>query len=102
MDSQMVDQELKNQIIKLRIEEGRTGKSLAEEFGIAATTIYDWVRKYKQDAKKDAEKAKYLAEMEELSKLRKENARLKKENEFLKQAAAFFARDVQVDESTIL
>ena len=48
MDPLMIDRKLKDQIIKLKIEEGRTARSLADEFGIPQTTIYTWVKAYKK------------------------------------------------------
>ena len=97
MDPLMIDRKLKDQIIKLKIEEGRTARSLADEFGIPQTTIYTWVKAYKKKAATDAKFAKELADMEELQKLKKENAELKKEVDFLKQAAAFFAKEVHLN-----
>lgn len=91
----MPDPELKNQIIKLKIEQGRSARSLSDEFGIPPTTIYDWVKNYKKQAAKDEKLAKELAEAEELGRLRRENEELKKEVDFLKKAAAFFAKDVK-------
>ena len=86
-----VDPELKERIIKLKIQEGRTLVSL--EFGISKNTISGWVKKYRVEAKVNAAKAKELADMEELARLKKEVEELKKENDFLKKAAAFFAKE---------
>lgn len=97
MDSQMIDQKLKDQIIKMKIEDGRTARSLSDEFGIPQTTIFTWVKAYREKAATDAKLAKELADMEELQKLKKENAELKKEVDFLKQAAAFFAKEVHLN-----
>ena len=89
----MKDPELKEKIIKLRLEEGRTGKSLAEEFGVNASTIYDWIKQYQKKATEDANIQKQIADMKELRRLKEENEELKKENDFLKKAAAFFAKE---------
>jgi transposase len=88
-----VDPELKERIIKLKIQEGRTLVSLEDEFGISKNTISGWVKKYRVEAKVNAAKAKELADMEELARLKKEVEELKKENDFLKKAAAFFAKE---------
>lgn len=88
-----VDPELKNRIIKLRIQDGRTFASLEEEFGIPHNTLSTWVKKYRLQAAENEAQAKQLADMEELRRLQIENAELKKENDFLKKAAAFFAKE---------
>ena len=67
--------------------------SLEDEFGISKNTISGWVKKYRVEAKVNAAKAKELADMEELARLKKEVEELKKENDFLKKAAAFFAKE---------
>ena len=91
----MVDKELKEQILRLRFEEGRTVKSLAEEYGISRNTLENWCTKFRKAAESDKEKAKVLATMEENLKLKRENEELKKEVDFLKKAAAFFAKDLK-------
>lgn len=88
-----VDPELKERIIKLKIQEGRTLVSLEDEFGISRSTISGWIKRYRAEAKANAIKAKELADMEELARLKKEVEELKKENDFLKKAAAFFAKE---------
>ena len=88
-----IDPELKNRIIKLRIQDGRSIVSLQDEFGIPHATISRWVQKYRLHAAENEAQAKQLADMEELRRLQIENAELKKENDFLKKAAAFFAKE---------
>ena len=88
-----IEPELKNKIIKLRIQDGRTITSLSEEYGIPHSTISHWVKKYRLHAAENEAQAKQLADMEELRRLQIENAELKKENDFLKKAAAFFAKE---------
>ena len=88
-----LDLELKDKIIKLRIQDGRTLTSLEDEFGIPHATISSWVKKYRLQAAQNEAQAKQLADMEELRRLQIENEELKKENDFLKKAAAFFAKE---------
>lgn len=88
-----IEPELKEKIIRLKLEEGRTFQSLEDEFGVPYSTISKWVRRYRDKAQENKEKAQILATMEELGKLRRENEELKKENDFLKKAAAFFAKE---------
>ena len=88
-----VDPELKEKLIKLRLQEGRTYKSLSDEFGYSREIITRIVKQYQADAARDEETSRQLASMEELRRLKLENDELKKENDFLKKAAAFFAKE---------
>ncbi len=88
-----VDPQIQEQIIKLRLMEGRTYQSLSDEFGLTYHVVRRIITNYKKSAKDNAERAKQIADMEELNRLKKENDELKKENDFLKKAAAFFAKE---------
>ena len=79
-----IEPELKAKLVQLHVQEGRTFKSLSDEYGYPASTISRWVREYRQKAVKDRERAKALADMEKFYKLQKENEELRKENDFLK------------------
>lgn len=87
------DPDLKQHIINLYLQQGRTFSSLSDEFGYSRSIISKWVKEYRLSAQNDIEKAKLLADMEELQALRKQVAELEKENDFLKKAAAFFAKE---------
>ena len=76
----MIDKELMDHIVQLHIGEGRTYKSLSDEYGVSVNSIGRAVRRFHNEAKANEEKAKQLADLE-------------KENDFLKQAAAFFAKE---------
>lgn len=89
----MFDPDLMQHIIKLHLEEGRTQKSLAEEYGISNSMVHDAVKKYRTAAAADAAKAEKLRMMESNAKLKRENEELKKEVDFLKKAAAFFVKN---------
>lgn len=89
----MIDKELKEKIVKLKLEEGRTLQSLADEFGVSKGAVSKWVSAYQKKAAENAETAKTLETMAENLRLRQELEELKKENDFLKKAAAFFARN---------
>ena len=39
-----IDPELREKIVQLHVQEGRTFKSLSDEFGYPASTISRWVR----------------------------------------------------------
>lgn len=88
-----VDPELKQRIIKLYIQDGRTYKSLSDEYGFSRKVLSLWVKAYRESASADSLQAKQLADMEALRNLQKEVEELRKENDFLKKAAAFFAKE---------
>ncbi len=88
-----VEPELKQRIIKLHIQDGRTYQSLSDEYGFSREIIGRWVKKYRETAAADSRQAKQLADMEALQRLQKEVEELRKENDFLKKAAAFFAKE---------
>lgn len=88
-----VEPELKQRIIKLHIQDGRTYQSLSDEYGFSREVIGRWVKKYRENAAADSRQAKQLADMEALRRLQKEVEELRKENDFLKKAAAFFAKE---------
>lgn len=81
---QYVEPDPKERIIKLYIQEGRTYKSLSDEYGFSREVITRWVKMYRENAATDAHQAKQLADMEELQKLQKEVEELRKESDFLK------------------
>ena len=89
----MYSKELWDEIIRLHLEEGRSYKSLQEEFGPSMRVIGDHVRKFLQDAKDNETQAELLGNMEEIRRLREELAEVQKENDFLKKLAAFYAKE---------
>ncbi len=89
----MYSKELKEQVVKLYLEQRRTYISLADEFGVNSSTIKDWVRQYKNEAEHNDAVNKTLRTMEENKRLHQRIEDLEKENDFLKKAAAFFAKE---------
>ena len=89
----MYSKELKEQVVKLYLEQRRTYISLADEFGVNSSTIKDWVRQYKNEAEHNDAVNKTLRTMEENKRLYQRIEDLEKENDFLKKAAAFFAKE---------
>jgi transposase len=87
--------ELREEAVKLIIEEKLSYPEAGRRLQLAPTTLMNWVKA--QKAGKLAEIGKNyrpLTEVEiELARARKENATLKMENEILKKAAAYFARE---------
>lgn len=84
----------RKKIVMQHIQDGRTLKSLAAEYGVSQASISNWVRSYREECQTDDEAKTQLELMEEVRKLRQEKAELEKENDFLKKAAAFFAKEI--------
>ncbi len=78
----MYNEEIKDQILKLYFEQRRTLVSLADEFGVATSTIKHWIAKYKKDAATKAKEREALETMQENQRLRKKVEELEKENDF--------------------
>ena len=98
MSQQYYEQEFKNKIVRLHIEEGRTYKSLTEEYGVSKASITKWCSEFSEECQQKAlanpDNKNELELMKEVRQLRKELEEAKKENLFLKKAAAFFAKEI--------
>ena len=86
--------ELKAKVIRLHLQEGRSQKSLEEEYNIGRGAIYHWLKSYNKECQTNPEKAAEQQDYADYLKLKKENEELRKENAFLKKAAAFFAKEI--------
>lgn len=86
--------EFKQKVVRLVLDEGRTIKSVNEEYSLGEGTVRSWIRKFEEECKINPE-AKNTKELyEENLKLRRQLAEAQKENAFLKKAAAFFAKEL--------
>lgn len=94
MSSKRYDPQLKEKIIRLHLKDGRTIKSLTEEYHLGSGTIRFWLKKHREECKINPETEKQDAEYNEVKERRKQLAELEKENRFLKKAAAFFAKEI--------
>ena len=92
--SRNYEPEFRQKIVRLVLEEGRTLKSVNEEYNLGEGTVRGWIRKFEEECEinPDTKDTKNL--YEENLKLRKQLAEAKKENDFLKKAAAFFAKEL--------
>ena len=88
------EEEFKKRIVRMYPEEGRTIKSLSEEYHVSENGIGYPLKKYREECTKDPAAKEEYDLMKENLKLRKEMEEAKKENEFLKKAAAFFAKEI--------
>ena len=88
------DREFKQSAVKLVLESGKSVKSIASELGISDNTLFNWKKKYQEDAKNAFPgKGRMKADEEELRKKDREIARLKMERDILKKAIAYFTKD---------
>lgn len=95
---QHYEQEFKNKIVRLPIEEGRTYKSLTAEYGVSKASISKWCSEFSEECQQKAlsnpDAQNHLELMKENNRLRKELEEARKENLFLKKAVAFFAKEI--------
>ena len=83
------DEEFKKRIVRMHLEEGRTIKSLSEEYHVSENGIGYWLKKYREECSKNpAAKEEY--------DLMKENLKLRKEIEETN-AKAFPANDCSAE-----
>ena len=85
--------EIQEEIIRLYLEDRRSQKSLADEFGLTVHVVRRIVTNYRKECQEDQERTEKLNVMEENGRLKKQVEELQKENDFLKKAAAFFAKE---------
>ncbi len=88
------NEETKKKIVRLHLEEGRSLKSLADEFSVSKSGISNWVKKYREECRTNTETKEEYDLMAENLRLRKQLEEMEKENRFLKKAAAFFAKEI--------
>lgn len=86
--------EFKKKIVRLHLEEGRTLKGLAKEYGVSKASISNWVSQFREECQTNDEAKAEYDYMRENLQLRKQLAELQKENDFLKKAAVFFAKEI--------
>jgi transposase len=89
------DEEFKKKIIRLHLEEGRSLKGLADEYGVSKAAISKWTKLYRKECQITASTQSEYDYMQENLKLRKQLEEMEKENRFLKKAAAFFAKEIE-------
>ncbi len=95
---QSYEPEFKKKIVRLHIENGRTYKSITDEYGVSKASISKWCTEFSKEcqdqAKVNPESYNEMELMKENLRLRKELEEAKKEALFLKKAAAFFAKEI--------
>jgi transposase len=94
MANKKYDSVLRDKIIRLHLEEGRTIKSLTNEYNLGSGTLRYWLNKHREECENNPQLQNETDQMLEIRRLKKELAETQKENEFLKKAAAFFAKEI--------
>ena len=84
MTNNRYEPELKQKVFRLYLEEGRTKKSLTEEYNLGQGTLTYWLQQYRKECDNSQTKREESDSYEVAKKLRKEIEELKKENDFLK------------------
>ena len=83
MTNNRYEPDLKEKIIRLYLEEGRTKKSLTEEYHLGQGTITYWLQQRRKEWQSNPELQEENNTYAEIKQLRKELAEAQKENAFL-------------------
>lgn len=81
--------------VRLHLEEGRSLKGPAAEYGVSHASISNWTNQFREECQANEETKADYDYMKENLQLKKQLAELQKENDFLKKAAAFFAKEIE-------
>ncbi len=65
------NEETRKKIVRLHLEEGRSLKSLSEEFSVSKSGISNWVKKYREECQTNADAKQEYDLMAENLQLRK-------------------------------
>lgn len=87
-------QEFKDELCREVVSTSKTIKAVAEEYGVGAETLRNWLKKYRiRHAPESSQGALTLDERARMAELERENRELKAEAAFLEKPAAYFARE---------
>ena len=70
--SQYYDDEFKKKIVRLKLEEGRTAKSIISEYGISKASITKWCQECREECHSNHEAQKDFNSIKEILRLKKE------------------------------
>ena len=82
--TQYYEPEFKKKIVRLHLEEGRSLKGLASEYGVSKASISNWTKQFREECQKNEKAQTDYDFMKENLRLKKQLAELQKENDFLK------------------
>ena len=92
--TKVYEPDFKKKIVQLYLQEGRTIKSLNQEYQLGDGTVRKWVRAFREECETDPDLNDTKKLYEENRRLHRELAEKKKGIAFLKKAAAFFAKEI--------
>ena len=78
------ESEFKKKIVRFHLEEGRSLKGLATEYGVSKASIANWTKQFHEECQTNEEAKADYDFMQENLKLKRQLAELQKENDFLK------------------
>ena len=78
------ESEFKKKIVRLHLEEGRSLKGLAAEYGVSKASISNWTKQFREECQTNEEAKADYDFMQENLKLKRQLTELQKENDFLK------------------
>jgi transposase len=81
-------EELRAEGVRLYRQEGMSYRKVADQLGVTAPTVQDWVRKAESEVEEAA-----VDDKAEIRRLQKELRRAQQERDILKKAVAFFAKE---------
>lgn len=82
--NQNYEPEFKKKIVRLHLEEGKSLKGLAAEYGVSKASISIWTKQFREECQTSEEAKADYDYMKENLQLKRQLAELQKENEFLK------------------
>ena len=91
MSKKRYEENFKKQIVKIYNQGNHTYRELSEQYGIAPSTIRQWVIRYNNTKSFNAEDNR-TEEENEIIELRKKVKQLEMENDILKQAALLLGK----------
>ena len=87
--------ELRAEVVRVVLEEGRTYAQAARDFGLIPETVRHWVKAEREKSSATTEQAREAVDRAKVSEMERRIRELEMENAFLKKAAAFFAKGPQ-------
>ena len=91
MSKKYYEENFKKQLVNIYNQGNHTYRELNEQYGVAASTIRQWVVRYNNTESFNA-KDNMTDQEKELIELRKRNKQLEMENDILKQAALLLGK----------
>ena len=79
-----MNQNSRRRLSAFHLEEGRSLKGLAAEYGVSKASISNWTKQFREECQKNEEAQADYDFMKENLKLKRQLAELQKENDFLK------------------